>query len=102
MQGHLPVVEYLCTVSADVNKAKDNGWTPLIVAADEVSIRSKDCMHVTTVCPCRDLICARSFCFIYYEVFVAYVLKFLFHMFLSSIMLYYVTRCYNNIPYTIT
>ena len=46
MQGHLPVVECLCTASADVNKAANNGSTPLLRAAEKVSIQSKDCMHV--------------------------------------------------------
>ena len=51
MQGHLPVVEHLCQASADVNTANNNGWTPLNVAALNVSIQSKDCMHFTTVMP---------------------------------------------------
>ena len=51
MQGHLAVVEHLCQASADVNKANNNGWTPLNIAADKVSIQSKDCMHVATVMP---------------------------------------------------
>ena len=51
MQGHVAVVEHLCRASADVNKAKKNGTTPLIVAAEKVSIQSKDCMHVATVMP---------------------------------------------------
>ena len=38
MQGHLPVVEYLCNASADVNKADINGWTPLYIAAGKVSL----------------------------------------------------------------
>ena len=51
MQGHLAVVEHLCQASADVNKANNDGWTPLNIAAQEVSIQSKDCMHVATVMP---------------------------------------------------
>ena len=51
MQGHLAVVEYLCQASADVNKADNDGYTPLYVAAQNVSIQSKDCMHVATVMP---------------------------------------------------
>ena len=50
MQGHLAVVEYLCNASADVNKADDDGCTPLYVAAQLVSMYSKDCMHVAQVC----------------------------------------------------
>ena len=38
MQGHLPVVEYLCDKSADVNQADNNGWTPLLIAVVKVSI----------------------------------------------------------------
>jgi hypothetical protein len=51
MQGHLPVVEHLCQASADVNIAANDGNTPLYVAAEKVSIQSKDCMHVATVLP---------------------------------------------------
>ena len=51
MQGHVAVVEHLCQASADVNKATNDGYTPLFVAAQEVSIQSKDCMHVATVMP---------------------------------------------------
>ena len=38
MQGHLPVVEYLCHKSADVNQADNDGATPLYAAAYGVSI----------------------------------------------------------------
>ncbi len=38
IQGHLPVVEYLCQASADINKATNDGTTPLNIAAQEVSI----------------------------------------------------------------
>ena len=38
MQGHLPVVEYLCNKSADVNQAENDGITPLFIAAFNVSI----------------------------------------------------------------
>jgi ankyrin repeat protein len=51
MQGHLPIVEHLCQASADVNIADKDGTTPLYVAAINVSIQSKDCMHVATVMP---------------------------------------------------
>ena len=51
MQGHLAIVEHLCQASADVNKADNDGWTPLYIAAALVSIQSKDCMHVATVIP---------------------------------------------------
>ena len=51
MQGHLAIVEHLCQASADVNKAENDGWTPLYIAAQQVSIQSKDCMHVATVLP---------------------------------------------------
>jgi hypothetical protein len=51
MQGHLAIVEHLCQASADVDKADNDGYTPLFVAAQEVSIQSKDCMHVATVIP---------------------------------------------------
>ena len=51
MQGHVAVVEHLCQASADVNKADNDGYTPLIVAAQQVSIQSKDCMHVASVMP---------------------------------------------------
>ena len=51
MQGHLAVVEHLCQASADVNKANKNGATPLYIAAEKVSIQSKDCMYVATVMP---------------------------------------------------
>jgi len=51
MQGHLAIVEHLCQASADVNKADNDGRTPLYMAASEVSIESKDCMHVATVMP---------------------------------------------------
>ena len=51
MQGHLAIVEHLCQASADVNKAANSGWTPLKIAAENVSIQSKDCMHVATVIP---------------------------------------------------
>ena len=51
MQGHVAVVEYLCQASADVNKADKDGYTPLYSAAMNVSIQSKDCMHVATVMP---------------------------------------------------
>ena len=49
MQGHLAIVEHLCQASADVNKADNDGCTPLYVASQNVSIESKDCMHVATV-----------------------------------------------------
>ena len=49
MQGHVAVVEHLCQASADVDKADKKGYTPLFVAAQEVSIQSKDCMDVATV-----------------------------------------------------
>jgi len=52
MQGHLAIVEHLCQASADVNKANKNGATPIYIAAAEVSIQSKDCMHVATVISC--------------------------------------------------
>ena len=51
MQGHLPIVEHLCQASADVNIANNDGVTPLFIAAVNVSIQSKDCMHVATVMP---------------------------------------------------
>ena len=51
MQGHLSVVECLCRASADVNKATNDGYTPLYVAACKVSTQIKDCMHVATVMP---------------------------------------------------
>ena len=51
MQGHLAIVEHLCQASADVNKANNNGYTPLNRAAFEVSVQSKDCMYVATVMP---------------------------------------------------
>ena len=51
MQGLLSIVEHLCQASADVNKADNDGWTPLYIAAEMVSIQSKDCMHVATVGP---------------------------------------------------
>ena len=51
MQGHLAIVEHLCQASADVNKANNDGWTPLHIAVEKVSIQSKDCMHVATVMP---------------------------------------------------
>ena len=51
MQGHLAIVEHLCQASADVNKANNDGVTPLYAAAYKVSIQSKDCMHVATVMP---------------------------------------------------
>ena len=51
MQGHVAVVEHLCQASADVNIADNDGYTPLFVAAEKVSIQSKDCMHVATVMP---------------------------------------------------
>ena len=51
MQGHVAVVEHLCQASADVNKADNDGVTPLNAAAAKVSIESKDCMHVATVMP---------------------------------------------------
>ena len=38
MQGHLPLVEYLCNKSADVNQAINDGRTPLYIAAFKVSI----------------------------------------------------------------
>ena len=37
MQGHLPVVEYLCSKSADVNKGNNDDLTPLYIAAWSVS-----------------------------------------------------------------
>ena len=46
MQGHLPVVECLCKASADVNKADNDGWTPLFMAAYKVSMQSKGCVQV--------------------------------------------------------
>ncbi len=51
MQGHLAIVEHLCQASADVNKAANDGCTPLYIAAEKVRIQSKDCMHVATVMP---------------------------------------------------
>ena len=51
MQGHLAVVEHLCQASADINKANNNGYTPLFIAAAYVSIESKDSMYVATVMP---------------------------------------------------
>ena len=51
MQGHVAVVEHLCQASADVNIADKDGRTPLYAAAFNVSIQSKDCMHVATVMP---------------------------------------------------
>ena len=51
MQGHVAVVEHLCQASADVNKANNGGYTPLNLAAEKVSIQSKDCMHVAEVMP---------------------------------------------------
>ena len=51
MQGHLAIVEHLCQASADVNIATNDGMTPLYAAANNVSIQSKDCMHVATVMP---------------------------------------------------
>ena len=51
MQGYLAIVEHLCQASADVNIANNDGSTPLYIAAQEVSIQSKDCMHVATVLP---------------------------------------------------
>jgi ankyrin repeat protein len=51
MQGHVAVVEHLCQASADVNKASNNGLTPLHKAAEKVSIQRNDCMHVATVMP---------------------------------------------------
>ncbi len=51
MQGHLLIVEHLCQASADVNIAANDGMTPLNIAAQQVSIQSKDCMHVATVMP---------------------------------------------------
>ena len=53
MQGHLPVVEYLCNKSANVNQATNNGWTPLSVAASSVSMQSKDCMHINLKYYCQ-------------------------------------------------
>ena len=44
MQGHLAVVEYLCNASADVNKADDDGCTPLYAAAEKVSRERTVCM----------------------------------------------------------
>ena len=38
MQGHVAVVEYLCQASADVNKADNDGTTPLSTAAMNVSM----------------------------------------------------------------
>ena len=38
MQGHLPVVEYLCNKSADVNQGNNYGHTPLLIAAQYVSM----------------------------------------------------------------
>ena len=38
IQGYLPVVEYLCQASADINKAMNDGRTPLFMAAQQVSI----------------------------------------------------------------
>ena len=38
MQGHLPVVEYLCNKSADVNQGMNDGRTPLYISAFKVSI----------------------------------------------------------------
>ena len=49
MQGHLAIVEHLCQASADVNIAMNDGRTPLFIAAGQVSIQSKDSMHVATV-----------------------------------------------------
>ena len=49
MQGHLAIVEHLCQASADVNKADNDGVTPLYIAAQQVSIQRKDCMHVATI-----------------------------------------------------
>ena len=49
MQGHLAIVEHLCQASADVNTANNDGVTPLYMAAQEVSVQSKDCMYVATV-----------------------------------------------------
>ena len=40
MQGHLPVVEYLCNQSADVNQGMNDGRTPVFTAAWEVSINT--------------------------------------------------------------
>jgi hypothetical protein len=51
MQGHLAIVEHLCQASADVNKADNDGRTPLYTASQKVSIQSKDCMYVATVMP---------------------------------------------------
>ena len=51
MQGHVAVVEHLCQASADVNKANNDDFTPLNVASANVSIQSKDCMHIATVMP---------------------------------------------------
>ena len=38
MQGHLPVVEYLCNENTNVNTTTNDGSTPLHVAAQFVSI----------------------------------------------------------------
>ena len=38
MQGHLPVVEYLCKASADVNQGNKSGATPLFIVAQKVSM----------------------------------------------------------------
>ena len=40
MQGHLPVVEYLCSKFADVNQGMNDGRTPVFTAAWEVSINT--------------------------------------------------------------
>ena len=42
----MPVVEYLCQASADVNKPMKDGATPLYAAAAQVSMYFNAYMHV--------------------------------------------------------
>ena len=39
MQGHLDVVKYLYESGADINKADNNGFTPVLIAARKVRTR---------------------------------------------------------------
>ena len=87
MQGHLAIVEHLCQASADVNKANNDGWTPLNSAASNVSIQSKDCMNVVTVIPwgmTKQRLYTSS-----HEYFISYI--FIFYMSQHDSDLYYVT-----------